>query len=226
MTDLQVRTDYDPGWVGAGVTARQAALPGPLLRLHRAILAYFLEHGGPPARPWLDGEAGGIGLDPAAAFAELAAADLVHVDGVGTVRAAYPFSGAASGHEVRLDGRPAVWAMCALDALGIPQLDGRDGTIAAADPHTGEPIRVHVSDERWRWHPGATSVLVAHASSSECAAQCACPFVNFVASPDHARAYLAGHPDLNGHLLSQQAAVGLAGEVFGSLLGTTASERR
>ena len=225
MTDLQVITDYDPAWADAGVVARQAALPDPLLRLHRAILTYFLDHGGPPGRPWLDGAAGRHGLDPAAAFTELAAADLVHLDDAGMVRAAYPFSGAPSGHQVRLDGTPPVWAMCALDALGIPQMARRDGTITAADAHTGDPVDVQVSGGRWQWQPGTASVLAAHSNSSVRAAQCACPYVNFVSGPDHARAYLASHPELTGHLLSQGAAIEFAGAVFGSLLPATTPGR-
>ena len=37
-------------------------------------------------------------------------------------------------HRVQLAGGPAVWAMCAIDLLGIPQMADRDATIIATDP--------------------------------------------------------------------------------------------
>lgn len=218
MPDLEIVTAYDPAWPAAGTAAKQAALSEALRRLHQAILARFLDHGSPPGTPWLHDEASRLGLDPPPAFAELATADLVHLDDTGRIRVAYPFSGAPSGHQVHLDGAPPVWAMCAVDALGIPQMAGRDGVITATDPHSGGPVRVEVRGGRWHWSPQATAVLAVYASAGEPAAQCACPHVNFVTSPDHARAYLATHTHLTGQLLGQQAAIELAQAVFGPLL--------
>jgi hypothetical protein len=152
------------------MAARQAALAGALRALHRAILAYFVEDGSPPGGPWLHAEAGRHGLDPEGAFAALAAADLVHLDGTGGVAVAYPFSAAPSGYRVQLDGTPPVWAMCAIDALGIPQMAGRDGVITAADPLSGEPVHVGIRDGRWAGQPPETLVLWAHAATGEPAA--------------------------------------------------------
>jgi alkylmercury lyase len=220
MPDLEIRTSYDPAWQGRGPAAAQAALPAGLRRLHRAILERFLETGGSPDRSWLDETAGRMGLAPDAARAALAAADLVHVDS-SRVRVAYPFSGVPTGHRVRLAGAPQVWAMCAVDALGIPLMTGRDATVTAADPHTGAPVRVGLAGASWLWSPPDAVVLWAYGSPGEDAALCSCPHVNFVTSPGHAEAYLASHPELTGHLIGQQAAVELAGALFGPLLGGT-----
>lgn len=219
MPEQDIPTTFDPAWQAQGPPAAQAALPEALRRLHQAILGHFLETGGPPGRPWLDETARSLGVAPDAARAELAAADLVHLDGAGTVAAAYPFSGVPSGHRVRLADGPDVWAMCAIDALGIPQLAGRDGTITAADAHTGDPVRVDLAGGAWRWSPPGALVLWAYASAGEHAALCSCPHVNFVTSPGHAEAYLDSHPELTGHLIGQQAAVELARALFGPLLG-------
>lgn len=193
-------------------------------RLHQAILTRFLDTGRPPDHTWVQQKADALGLDPRPACAELATADLVHLDETGRVAVAYPFSGVTSGHRVQLADGPSVWAMCAIDALGIPQMTGRDATIAATDPHSGEPIRVEVTGGEWRWHPQSTTVLVAQAKAddaSDAAALCACPHVNFYTSPNHARANLANHPELTGELLlAQGGAIELAGAVFGALLHT------
>ena len=89
MPDLEIVTAYDPAWPAAGPAAKQAALSQTLRRLHQAILARFLGHGGPPDAPWLHAETSRLGLDPRTAFTELAAADLVHFDDTGRVRVAY-----------------------------------------------------------------------------------------------------------------------------------------
>ncbi len=65
----------EPAWIGSA--SRQAALPGPLRELHRAVLRRFLATGAPPAAGWVAGAAAGLGLSDAA-VAELEAADLVH----------------------------------------------------------------------------------------------------------------------------------------------------
>ena len=128
------------GWRAAGTGSRQAALPPGLPGLHQAVLRQFLSTGEAPDRGWLTEQAGGFGLDTDTAIRQLAAADLVHFDQGGRVAVAYPFSGVPSGHRVRLAGGPSVWAMCAIDALGIPLMADRDATITATDPSSSEPI--------------------------------------------------------------------------------------
>jgi hypothetical protein len=81
-------------------------------------------------------------------------ADLVHAAN-GVVRVAYPFSGAPTRQQVELDGFPAVYAMCAIDVLGIPAMAGRDGRITAVDPRDGAPVVVSVRGGQWRRWPAA-----------------------------------------------------------------------
>jgi hypothetical protein len=112
MTELTNLTRFTDG----SIAGRQAALPGPLRDLHRAVLRRFLQTGAAPTRRWMRQAAAEAGLD-AAAVDELAAADVVHITS-GVVTVAYPFSGTPTPHLVELDGLPAVHAMCAIDALG------------------------------------------------------------------------------------------------------------
>ena len=135
MADLTDLTRFTSG----SIVGRQERLPGPLRDLHRAVLRRFLQTGAPPTTRWLRQAAADEGLD-ATALDELAAADAVHVmDGV--VAVAYPFSGTPTPHRVELDGLPAVHAMCAIDALGLPAMAGRDGRITSAARATTPPSR-------------------------------------------------------------------------------------
>src|SRR5262249_58871257 len=63
--------------------------------------------------------------------------DLVHAAN-GVVAVAYPFSGMPTRQQVELDGFPAVYAMCAIDALGIPAMAGRDEIGRASCRERGE----------------------------------------------------------------------------------------
>jgi Alkylmercury lyase len=116
-------------------------LPGALRSLHQAVLRHFLTNGEPPDRGWMQQQARAFGLDPGSAIRQLTAADLVRVGGDGVALVAYPFSGVPSGHRVQLAGGPAVWAMGAIDALGIPRMADRDATIIATDACTGDEVR-------------------------------------------------------------------------------------
>jgi alkylmercury lyase-like protein len=155
----------------------------------------------------------------------LAAADLVHRDPAsGTISVAYPFSGRPTVHRVELAGGPTVSAMCALDALGIPQMTHRDARIRATDPVSGQPITIESRQGAWQWAPATTVVLVATAAGGVCGAvaDCCCPYINFHTDPQHAQAYLHAHPGMTGELLNQADAVATARRMFGGLLDPSA----
>src|SRR5215469_16164503 len=215
MTDLTDLTRFTDG----SISGRQERLPGPLRDLHRAVLRRFLETGAPPTARWLRQAAADAGLD-ALAVNELSAADAVHVMN-GIVVVAYPFSGTPTPHRVELDGSPAVYAMCAIDALGLPLMADRDGRITSADPHDGTPIVVTVCGGTWAWAPASAVVVAGRAT--DCGTQCGsfevmCPNTVFSASPESARAYLAGHGGLDAQILDQDTAVECGRLNFGALL--------
>jgi NAD-dependent dihydropyrimidine dehydrogenase PreA subunit len=215
MTDLTDLTRFTSG----SIAARQERLPGPLRGLHRAVLRRFLATGAPPTARWVLQAAAEAGLD-ASAVNELAAADAVHtVNGI--VAVAYPFSGTPTLHRVELDGLPAVYAMCAIDALGLPAMAGRDGQISSADPHDGTPVEVTVRNGTWSWTPAGAVVVAGRAT--DCGTGCGsfevmCPHTVFHASPEFARAYLATHGGLDAQILGQDTAVECGRLNFATLL--------
>jgi hypothetical protein len=221
MTSNPPRQPTRPGLPGGSVRERQAGLPEPLRAFHRRLLAGFLTGGGPPELAAVADMAIELGLDPHKALGALAAADLVHRDGAsGTIGVAYPFSGRPTLHQVELAGGPTVSAMCALDALGTPQMARRDARIRATDPVSGQPVTVDGHHGAWRWEPPSTVVLVATAAGGVCGsiADCCCPHINFHTQPQPAQPYLQAHPGMTGELLGQADAVATARRIFGGLL--------
>jgi hypothetical protein len=212
-------TDVVLDWQWRGTATRQANLPPGLRAMHQAVLTAFLNTGAAPTAEHLVELAGWLGLPPAEATARLAAADLVHLDRSGAATVAYPFSGTPTRHRVELPGRPPVWAMCAVDALGLPRMTGQNAQITSTDPHTGDPIRVEVVGATWAWRPTAAVVLLGCTRTADGPRSCCtCPHINFHVDHAHAAAYLADHPELAGQIVDQITAVDIAGRTFGPLL--------
>jgi Alkylmercury lyase len=93
----------------------------------------------------------------------------------------YPFSTLTTPHRVRISGDVTVFAMCAIDALGVSAMAGLPVVIESADPSTGEPITVKVGRANSTWHP-ATAVVYVGRTDSECAgpsASVCCGYMNF-----------------------------------------------
>jgi hypothetical protein len=201
----------------SGVAARQSALPPGAQLLHRAVLRAFLNSGAAPHRTDLPAPAG---IDLHEAWARLDEVDLVHLDADGRVIVAYPFSSQPTGHTVHLDDGPSLQAMCAIDALGIPLMAGRDGVIESADPLDGQPIRVERIGNTWRWAPAETAVLLAQSAGRGAAAECLCPAITFHSSRDRAEAHLQSRPELIGLVLGQDQALDIARSSFGPLLAS------
>jgi NAD-dependent dihydropyrimidine dehydrogenase PreA subunit len=179
----------------------------------------FLDTGAPPTARWIRQAAAGRGLD-ATALDQLDAADAVHLVN-GVVAVAYPFSSTPTPHRVRLDGLPAAYAMCAIDALGLPAMAGRDGRITSADPADGTPIEVTVRRGASSWTPAGTVVVAARTAG--CGTGCGsfevmCPHTVFHASRPSARAWLAGHGGLDAEILDQEAAIECGRLNFDTLL--------
>jgi hypothetical protein len=135
----------------------------------------------------------------------------------GAILVAYPFSGRATAHRVQLEGRE-VYAMCAIDALGIAPMLGERIAIASRDPLTGEEIRVELEpDGRGQWYPQEAVVVSGTTGGGE-SCDCCCPVLNFFASATNAEGWLAAHPRVTGIAISMPEAITSGRAVFGGIL--------
>ena len=93
-----------------------------------------------------------------------------------------------------------MFAMCAIDALGISAMGGLPVVIESADPSTGEQITVNVDQASSTWEP-ATAVVYVGRTSEDCAgpsASVCCGYINFFATGAAAAAWAASHPGITG----------------------------
>lgn len=191
-------------------------LPAAVREIHRGVLRTFLTRGC-CHRDDLRAVAADLPIDLGDALGILGDVDLVHLSADGEVDVAYPFSGRSTAHTVRIEGRPVLTAMCALDAIGIPLMAGKDGTVESVDP-AGGPITVRRQGDAWIWQPRSAVIVIGRSQTCGTLADTACQTMTFHADAVAAQAHLDSHPLLHGTILDQAAAVDLAAKEFGWLL--------
>lgn len=204
--------------VGRDGRGRRAPADRGLRAVHQAVLRHFAATGTAPESADLDAAAPGSGRTAQDVLAELAAEDFLTLDQVGHVRAAYPFSATPTRHRVQITDGAAVWSMCAIDALGIPVMLGRDVVISSTDPVSGEPVSVTARGSAMRWEPASAVVFVGQRPGGGPAATTCCDALNFFTSDATARAWIADHPGIPGRIVEQTPAEQIAAQTFGPLL--------
>lgn len=145
---MQGRKGSGPHALRSGLGAR-----APLTRAeatgHRAIWHHLLVSAAPPDAVKL---ARTLRVTPAWAGAllrRLEAKDYVVLAQPGAVvTAAYPLSAVPTRHRVALGDGRTVYALCAVDALGVSQLTGKRARVASSCPACGGPIGVTVEPDR------------------------------------------------------------------------------
>jgi hypothetical protein len=196
---------------------RTAALSAPERRLYRWILTQFAFEG----RPSLEATAAAAattGADFNPALETFRRLDLVHVAD-GQIAVAYPFSGRPTAHRVSIDGRSEVYAMCALDALGIAAMLELPIEVLSRDPVSrGEIwVRIDPGDGAW-WDPEQAVVLAGSYPATGPSFRSCCSVLNFFESGEHALQYLLADPDVTGHAITIPEAIAAGTAIFGDLL--------
>ncbi len=213
---LSVRTMRDSAASEAGIASDQAApLKEGHRHLHRALIDAVLATGAIPTVPELTDRLGTTAEAIRAGLAALATADYLAFDDAGRVVCLYPFSVAPTSHIVVIDGQRRD-AMCAIDALGIPSMLGRELAVEGRCAVCDAPIALRV-------RPGAvvaaapiTAMVVARRDETEPAFAACCPFTVFVCGQKHAGEFamrIAG-----AHVLSLADALTQAENIFGDFL--------
>jgi hypothetical protein len=223
---------------------RSAWISATAYAYYRAILLSFLTRGGSPPAEELAALAQQHGVALEETLQQFALHDLVQRHpATGEISAAYPFSGVPTVHRVRVEDvagietYPAVHAMCALDALGIPLMLRRAAWVDSQDALTGEPLRVRViptavGSLRWSaiWEPVGTVVFARpmdheHPCGSA-AAQTCCGVTQFFTTGAHAAAWSVSHSSTDGRTYTQVEALNYAATLFAGIMDRSVDETR
>ncbi|WP_411144819.1 organomercurial lyase [Streptomyces sp. x-80] len=204
--------------VGRGGRGRRAPAERGLRAVHQAVVRHFAATGTAPEPGVLEPVAATAGRTAVEVLDELAREDFLTLDAHGRIAAAYPFSAAPTRHRVRITGGAEVWSMCAIDALGIPAMLGRDAVISSTDPVTGDPVTVTAGDGTPVWEPAEAVVFVGQRPGGGPAAAVCCDALNFFTGETTARAWAAEHPEVPGHIVGRARAEEIAAGTFGPLL--------
>jgi hypothetical protein len=118
-------------------------------------------------------------------------------------------------HVVAIDGQRR-YAMCALDALGVPAMLDRALDVEGICAVCGAPIRLHVGPDAIERAAPATTLIATYRGGDQAAAEVCCPFIHFACGPEHGQTLIDRRPGTN--LLPLDAARTGAAEVFAEFL--------
>jgi hypothetical protein len=167
----------------------------------------------------VEAEATRMGLDLTEVRSKLAAEDLVHFDADGSVAVAYPFSGRPTAHRVLIDGH-SVYAMCAIDALGIAPMFDRPIVVTSRDPVTEGEINVWLHpDGMATWQPEEAVVVTGRCCEGAAFEGC-CRVLNFFTSTESAERYLR-EGGIEGFPIDMPEAIEAGRAIFGDVLKQT-----
>ncbi len=147
---------------------------------------------------------------------ELDRFDAIHLDEIkSNIVAAYPFSSVATSHKVSFKRKEfkRVFAMCAIDALGINFMFDTDVSIGSLCFHCDEKIEIDVQDEEIISLSPKSTVVWCDMEYSKCAATSLCRNINFFSSEEHFEKWQIEKPKRKGYLLKIQEAFYL-GKLF------------
>lgn len=167
-------------------------------------------------------DAAALGVDLHNALGALSAAELLFVTpDRNSVLGGVPFAAAPTPHQVMVQGGPTVSANCAVDALGIGAMLGKDSNVASADAVTGQPVTAAQRDGVWTWEPPGVVVFVGSSGPGTITDSC-CPVINFFASEANARDHQRSL-GLTGEVLAMPDAARAGALIFGRLLADPTS---
>lgn len=192
-------------------------------RLHRHLITAVIETGSVPATTELATRLQTSETAIGDQLATLAAADYLALDESGEVTCLYPFSATETSHAVVIEGQPR-FAMCAIDALGIPAMLGQELDVTGACAICHAPIALRI-------RPGAIvtatppdAMVVARRDEAEPAFAACCPFTVFVCREEHAEQFMRR---ISGtHALPLPEALRHAESIFADLLATALPAKR
>ncbi|MHA2280368.1 MAG: alkylmercury lyase family protein [Promethearchaeota archaeon] len=149
--------------------------------------------------------------------------DAIHLNESKTmIEAAYPFSGLKTDHLVKFnkDSLKNIYAMCAIDALGIPFMINSNIEINSKCFHCDDEVNIEIVNHEITSVTSKGLVVWGHMDYSCCAATSLCNNINFFSSEQHFEEWEKRIGKKKGYLLQIQEAFYLGKLFFENRLKT------
>ena len=225
VTDPAARTALAANMAASHWTERWSGLGATEGRVRQAILRGFARSGRAPDAARLAATTGVDEQAVASILGALRRRDLVVLDSEDATRvtAAYPFCAWDTGHRVCLgDTGTTVGSLCAIDALGVGAMLGRDTAVESSCRGCGTPIRITTRDGGHALHsvsPTAAVVWAGTLYADGCSATSGCTVKAFFCSDEDLAAWRGRtDPDCAGFRLSVEAALQVGKALFVPML--------
>ena len=115
---------------------------------------------------------------------------LLRKKGTQEIVSIYPLSLTPTGHKIFLENGGQLFAMCAVDALGIPLMLNRDVKILSQCEMCKREITIEIKDEEIVSMSNPDLRICSPKSQMYPAAETCCPWVNFFCSKKHADGWI------------------------------------
>jgi len=125
---------------------------------------------------------------------------LLRKKGTQEIVSLYPISLKPTEHQITLEDGMRLFAMCAVDALGMPIMFNKNVRIVSRCEECKHEIVLEIKNGEITFmsHPNAT--ICSPKSQVYPAAETCCPFVNFFCSKKHADLWIAENPKLKNNI--------------------------
>ncbi len=126
---------------------------------------------------------------------------LLRRTGTQQIMSIYPLSLEATKHQVVLEDGKRLFAMCAVDAVGLPNMVNKDVKVISECGWCKEKIRLEIKDGEVVAKSRPEVVIWNLERQEGPSAETCCPVINFFCSNQHLREWEERHPDLSkkGH---------------------------
>jgi len=147
---------------------------------------------------------------------------LLRKRGTQEILSIYPLSLTPTEHQVILENDKRLFAMCAVDSLGMPIIFNKKAKIISQCEKCKQEITIEIKDEKIARTSHPNIVIWSPARQIAPAAETCCPMVDFFCSKDHLQEWIKENPDLIGRISEIEQAfprIKQCWKAYGEILG-------
>ncbi|TET54084.1 MAG: hypothetical protein E3J54_02850 [Actinobacteria bacterium] len=135
----------------------------------------------------------------------------------GKIKSAYPFATKPTRHEVKIANQNRTFALCAIDALGIPSMMRKDVLVTSSCPYCERSITIEFKGEKITTKPNNSIVWQPTKKIEGKVADDLCPHIDFFCNTKHAGSWQE-KVGYEGISLSLEESIEIGKFIFGGFL--------